>query len=344
MADRAPFDRLLAATAPHTHVLSGPAGRLAVCPTLGGRVFTEVGGVLAHRLDLAAVMKPDARAFNNYGGNSFWPAPEGGAFGFNYRGAEWYVQPAINTQPYEVVHAAAGCVHLRKQVELVNRAGAVVRATMERVVELLPSPRAFAPAGDAVRAMELLSYATADTFIVDPPLPADRVLIAAWSLEQFVPSPDACAFVCVGDPATAVNDDYYEPPRERLALRPRGLLYRTDGRSRGQIGIRADAQPACIGFADSATRLVGRRENRSLGDGRYFNIADNEQPEGPFSAADAYSIFNSGPDMTAFELETVGGARIEQDQVSGSRLISVTTLGLAADAAAAREYIEQHVG
>ncbi|MHB1459215.1 MAG: hypothetical protein ACYC0V_20085, partial [Armatimonadota bacterium] len=48
-----------------------------LCPDMGGRVFAELGGKAIHRIDLECVACPD-RAFNNFGGCNFWPAPEGG--------------------------------------------------------------------------------------------------------------------------------------------------------------------------------------------------------------------------------------------------------------------------
>ena len=73
----------------------------ALCPDMGGRVFGEVGGISLHRIDLDAVRRPD-QPFANFGGGNFWPAPEGGKFGFNYRGNEWYVQSCINATPFLV--------------------------------------------------------------------------------------------------------------------------------------------------------------------------------------------------------------------------------------------------
>jgi hypothetical protein len=60
--------------------------------------------------------------------------------------------------------------------------------------------------------------------------------------------------------------------------------------------------------------------------GLYFNIADNDQPAGPFSAADVYSIFNGDESLGFFELETIGSANVVDDRLSGSSLVSRTTL------------------
>jgi len=74
---------------------------LCLAPDMGGRVFAHVCGRTMHRIDLENAANPN-QPFNNFGGGNFWPAPEGGKFGFNYYGDEWYVQKAINNQPFEV--------------------------------------------------------------------------------------------------------------------------------------------------------------------------------------------------------------------------------------------------
>lgn len=119
---------------------AGPAACL-LCPDMGGRVFAECCGVSPHRIDLACAAKPTS-AFNNYGGNNFWPAPEGGKFGFNYSPSrnEWYVQPAINEQPFRVVRRDQHSAVISKDVKLVNRAGTTLEARMQREFRLLSEP------------------------------------------------------------------------------------------------------------------------------------------------------------------------------------------------------------
>ena len=60
------------------------AGNLLVSNTLQGRIMAEIGGKLIHRFDADLAERPDPENFNNLGGNSLWPAPEGGDFAFNY--------------------------------------------------------------------------------------------------------------------------------------------------------------------------------------------------------------------------------------------------------------------
>ncbi len=333
------FDQLLALTANASLTLSMLGARVAVCPTLGGRVFAEVGGVLAHRLDLDNVAHPD-RPFNNFGGGNLWPAPEGGPFGFNYRGDDWYVQPAINAQPFTVSTADADHIGVENTVNLVNRAGVLVETRITREVRLAPLPSWLAdyPLRAAV------AYQTLDVFTVLNEVSADSALLAAWTLDQFTATPDTLAFCRVAASESAINFDFYAHPGERIRYYPHGFTYRTDGQCRGQIGIPVAANAACLGAVDPVRGLLCLRENRNAGQGQYFNIADNDQQVGPYAAADAYSIFNSDPEMLAFELETIGGATITDGLLRGSTLCSATTFAVMEDAAALNHFLQTTLG
>ncbi|MDP2989047.1 MAG: hypothetical protein Q8O57_00575 [Kiritimatiellota bacterium] len=295
-----------------------------LCPDMGGRVFGEAGGHSLHRIDLDAVRRPD-QPFANFGGGNFWPAPEGGKFGFNYRLSEWYVQPCINAEPFLVGSLNDRAAVLQKQITLVNRAGTKVETRMQRDFRLIPQPSL----GLQRYHLEgFLSYQTTDTFTVLNRVSADAALLASWTLEQFEGTDQTISFCAVAHPEQAINFDFYEHPGERIAYAPRGFTYKTDALRKGQIGIRQAAGARFIGFYDRSRRLVCLRENYSVAGGLYFNIADNDQSQGPASAADNYSIFNSDADMGAFELETIGAAQVEQKWLKGSELISITTFAI----------------
>jgi hypothetical protein len=225
-------------------------------------------------------------------------------------------------------------------VTLVNRAGATVHAVMKREIQLLPLPAWLAkyPAHAA------LSYVTKDSFAVLNKTSVEEALIAAWTLEQFDATPDTVSFCAVERPEAAINFDFYAHPGERIAYSPRGFTYRTDGQCRGQIGVRVAAGPRFIGFHDLSACVMCIRENRNAASGRYFNMADNDQPQGPYSAADSYSIFNSDKDMRAFELETVGAAQVEQGILKGSELTTTTSFLAFADTAGIKAFLREHLG
>ncbi|MCX6992075.1 MAG: hypothetical protein NT011_02915 [Kiritimatiellaeota bacterium] len=311
-----------------------------LCPDMGGRVFGELCGHSLHRIDLNAVRCPD-QPFANFGGGNFWPAPEGGNFGFNYRGNEWYVQPCINAAPFQVASHDDRAAVLQKQITLVNRAGIRVETRMQRAFRLVPKP----PISLQRYNLEgFLSYQTADTFTVLNRVPVDAALLAGWTLEQFEGTDQTISFCAVVHPEQAINFDFYEHPGARIAYAPQGFTYKTDARRKGQIGIRQVAGARFIGFYDLSRRLVCLRENCSVAGGLYFNIADNDQPQGPFSAADNYSIFNSDADMGAFELETIGSAQVEQKWLKGSELVSLTTFAIFENERDLQGFIDEMLG
>jgi hypothetical protein len=312
----------------------------ALCPDMGGRVFAEVCRLSMHRIDLECVVRPD-RPFNNFGGGNFWPAPEGGKFAFNYRGNEWYVQECINKQPFEIVSRTEDSGLLRKHITLVNRAGTRVDTLMKRELKLLP---ALPPILEGYSIRGSLSYQTVDSFEVLSPVSSDKALIAAWTLEQFQPTESTISFCSVPNPQTAINFDFYDHPGDRVKYHHDAFTYKTDGRRKGQIGVKKAAGATFIGFHDLAQGLLCIRENRSRDGSLYFNMADNDQPSGPFSAADNYSIFNSDPEMNAFELELISGARVSEGKLLGSELISVTTFALFESSKDIQHFVKKHIG
>ena len=311
-----------------------------LCPDMGGRIFGECCGLNLHRIDLDCAAHPSA-SFNNFGGNNFWPAPEGGKFGFNYRGNEWYVQKSINEQPFKVIKSDKGSAIIEKEIKLVNRAGTILETTMRREFTLLAKPPEYF---NKWPLKGLLSYSTVDSFKVRNAVSTEQALIASWTLEQFDATNDTMSFCAVPDPKTAINFDFYEHPGDKINYHEKGFTYRTDARRKGQIGIKTAAGTLFIGFIDRSRNLICLRENRGPGNGKYFNMADNDQPLGPYSAADNYSIFNSDETMKAFELETVGAAQIQNNILKGSELISATSFAVFENVSRLDEFIGEHLG
>jgi hypothetical protein len=294
--------------------------RAVFAPDLGARVFCELDGLLLHRLDLENVRDPN-RPFNNFGGNNFWPAPEGGRFGFNYEGNTWRVQPALNDQPFLMEATTGTSARARKETTLRNRQGLAMDVIMQREFAVVPLPGLVADLWPRAA----FAYTVEDQIEVVSRIKTEDALVACWTLEQFEASEGAVSFARVQQPGEAINFDFYDHPGDRISYGTDGFLYKTDGRSRGQIGIRKGSAPEFIGFYDLQRQLLCIREIVGACEGLYFNIADNDQPRGSFSAADAYSIFNGDETLGFFELETVGGAQVQDGYLKGSRLRSRTS-------------------
>jgi len=307
MTGTADFFSTLSRAGKETVTLQAGGWRAVVVPGLAGRVFVCRGESVLHRFDGSKVVSPSREpgVYNNYGGLNIWPAPEGGPFGWTYTPAgKWHVQDGVNADPFTLTGSSGSAARLSRTSRITNRKGREVTVTMRRNVELSISP---------TRTVDTCILRVTDRFSCPP---ARDVLISPWTLEQFDAHEGTTSFCVVADPRTAINFDFYEHPRERIVYRDGYFLYRTDSGKAGQIGIRRDAHPKAIGMMDARDGfLVVRTIIGKTGELTYFNIADNDQPRGPHSAADVFSIFNGPPELGFLELETIGGCTMENDML-----------------------------
>ncbi|MFA5688017.1 MAG: DUF6786 family protein [Kiritimatiellales bacterium] len=298
------------------------AGTIIVSPGLQGRIFCEVDGTFVHRLDEAILKNPDPVEFNNFGGNSLWPAPEGGAYAYNYLAdGKWTVQPAMNRQPAQIIMSTAEQIEIAKDMQLSNRRGADIalrffrRITPADIRELLN--------GYQLRGV---AYCTDESLVPLAEYKLDDVVVSAWSLEQLPDADGVIAFGRVnGAVENCINADFYGNPHSRLSYYENGFRFELGAADRLQIGIKADSQPELIGSYNPARNMLVVRYTPVRHDGRYINIADNDQPAGVYFAADQFSIFN-GATLGFHELETIAPMNSERGRLTGSRLQSTTII------------------
>jgi len=311
---------LLRAHDPKLVELESGDGAVLVCPTLQGRIFCRIENELMHRLDAAVLAAPSPSEFNNLGGNSLWPAPEGGAYGFNYLPGSnrWLVQKGIGETPAKVVHRSRDRVIVEKQIDLTNRKGIRLEVNYRRVVSV---PAGRMPTGFGLAG---LTYCTEDTFEPIGSYNAADVLLAPWSLEQFPGAEGVDVFCKVLEPETPINVDFYTEPEGRIVYGTGHFTFLLGGRPGTRSAQKTATSPELIGALDSNRSLLILRHTAPQA-GIYFNIADNDQPGGPYSAADLYSVFNGGA-LNFFELETIGAMRVVGQCVTASTLVSETTI------------------
>lgn len=296
-------------------------GSLLIPPALNGRLFCQLDDELIHRLDAAAMQSPSPDSYDNLGGNSLWPAPEGGPFAFNYPpdADTWYVQAGIAKSIPNVMRDGPNRAVVDKRISLVNRKGMRANVEYQRRVMVLPIPEPAIGYG-----LHGICYETDDVFTPLDRVRADDFLLAPWSLEQFPGADGIVAFGKTMDGKNAVNADFYGDPGDRIVEQPWGFTFQLGGADRHQIGLRVSARPECIGAIDRGRSLLILRKTQCQ-DGLYFNIADNDQSGGPFSAADLYSIFNGG-ELGFFELETIGAMQTTEGHLSASSVHSQTSI------------------
>ena len=288
-------------------------GAVCIDPIHQGRIFAKLDGVRVHRYDEALANNFHPVEFNNLGGNSLWPAPEGGDFAYNYLDGDWLVQPGVNTAPSEMV-ADMTC---ERTVTLSNHKAQTLGMTFRREVSAINVAAMAAKYG-----VKAVAYHETDTLTFDTPRnPADAT-VAAWSLEQFAGAEGIIAFGRVkGDSRKAVNTNFYGNPLPRLAFGGGWFKFTLGGEDRLQIGVSAAQRPQFIGAFVPAKSLMFIRRC-AAGVGTRIDIADNDQPNGIYGADDQYSIFN-GATLDFFELETIAPVVFDREgRVAGSLLSS----------------------
>ncbi len=296
-------------------------GSLWIPPALGGRIFCGLNGELVHRLDAEALQHPSPTEYDNLGGNSLWPAPEGGPFAFNYlsENGAWTVQDGIAKSVPQVSLEDDNGVRIEKRIALTNRQGTQLDLNYRRLLWA----RALHPAAGRLE-LEGLVYDTLDVFEPLGDYDAESALLAPWSLEQFPGADGIVAFGKVRENDGALNRDFYGDPGKRIAWWPDHFVFRLGGKARHQIGVRVEHGPQCIGALDLGREMLFVRKTQPQ-QGTYFNIADNEQPDGPFSTADLYSVFNGG-ELDFFELETIGAMQTVNGRLATSSLLTQTVI------------------
>ena len=260
---------------PNLLTIASGTGKVAVSNALQGRVFAAFGSGIIHRFLPELAANPDPDNFNNLGGNSLWPGPEGGDFAFNYPPAgEWYVQAGINRVPTETVYSDSSRIVVAKDIELINRKGKMVRLKFRRSVAPL-TPEDF-PAGKYD--VGFTGYHTVDELIPLEDYSIDEVICCAWSLEQFPGAEGITAFGrCRGPAEECINSDFYGDPGERLSFEGNVFRFDLGGEKRIQIGIKADCKPQMIGALDHRRGILAVRFTPERNDGKYINIAESRK-------------------------------------------------------------------
>ena len=308
---------------PSIRRLAAADGAVWLSPGLQGRIFCSIGDELAHKLDFDLAAHP-AAGFNNIGGNSLWPGPEGGAFAYNYPHGEWTVQDGINKVcPALTVESPSAAV-MQKNITLLNAKGVEVELEYRRRVKTLEISSLAAAYG-----VKGVAYSETDSLLPRREYSVEDAIVCAWSLEQFNGAEGIVAFGAYAEKNAPVdkviNDDFYGDPLARITSGDGLFLFSLGGPCRLQIGFKKDCKPELIGAYDASREQLVIRKT-SVVPGTYINIADNEQKNGAYSTEDVYSIFNGSQELNFFELETIAPMQVRGGKLAGSELRSRTFL------------------
>jgi len=316
-------------------------GSVFVSNELQGRVFAAFGGHLVHRFLTELAKNPDPVEFNNLGGNSLWPAPEGGDFAFNYPpNGDWRVQPGINSVKTSTVSADSTKISVSKKIDMLNRKGITVKLDFKRTITPLADSEI--PAHNGLLAT---GYHSVDEFLPLDSYSKDDVLISAWSLEQFPGAEGIIAFGrCDGPAEGCANDDFYGSVADRMSYDGNVFIFKLGGPKRLQIGVKASSKPVLIGALDPNRGTLVVRMTPPQTDGFYFNMADNDQATGPFGAADMFSIFNGSQELDFHEIETIGTMKVDAKGIFTSSTLQSTTFIFKGEAETLKKCLADNFG
>ena len=306
---------------PNIHGMASTDGMVWLSPGLQGRIFCSIGDELTHKLDFDLASNP-TDGFNNIGGNSLWPGPEGGAFAYNYPHGEWTVQDGINKVCPALTAESAACAVMTKDISMLNPKGVTVDLEYRRKVQTLDISGQTAAYG-----VKGVAYTECDSFTPKKDYSVEDAIVCAWSLEQFNGAEGIIAFGKYAKEDAGIkqviNDDFYGDPLVRITAANGLFLFRLGGPCRLQIGFKKDCVPELIGAYDaSRNQLIIRKT--AIEEGTYINIADNDQKNGAYSTEDVYSIFNGSQELNFFELETIAPMTVRSGKLIRSVLNSRT--------------------
>jgi hypothetical protein len=320
------------------------AARVALCPTLQGRVATSTAsgatgrsfGWLNRELIASGKLAPH---INAYGGEDrFWLGPEGGQFSLFFAPgapqelAHWQTPSPIDAEPFTLADRGEDRALLRKTMRLTNASGTVFDLDVEREVQLYTTERAWSEVGVAPRGgveqsgrqggrVKIVGFESRNRIINrgTAPWQRDTGLVSIWIAGTFAPSPSTIIVLpfrpgAEADLGPIVNDQYFgRVPSDRLAVGESAIYFRGDGQQRGKIGVSPGRARPSLGSYDAQSADAGVLTLVTYilpaGARDYVNSLWEHQRE-PYRG-DAINSYNDGPPAPGakalgpfYELET----------------------------------------
>jgi hypothetical protein len=312
-------------------VLQSGDARVLVSPKYQGKVFTssasgDAGPTFGWIHYKAFEGAPDQH-MNAYGGeNRLWLGPEGERFslffspGAKMEFANWKTPAAFDTESWKVTGQTVTAVDLKKDMQLTNYAGTVLRLSIARSIVILDGGGIdSALALEADTSVHAVGYRTVNTLTNtgDQPWTETTGMPCLWLLDMFNPSPATTIVIPytsdAGDSSKPATTDYFgEISSDRVKYDGQTLFFKADGKSRGKLGIHPRRARPVVGSYDALHKVLTVTLFDTDTAARYLNQEWNTT-KAPFSG-DAVNAYNDGPLADGsqmgpfFELESVSPA------------------------------------
>lgn len=285
-------------------------GRVAVSPTLQGRVMTSAvdangqGLGFVHRafFEKGAV----GTAFDNYGGEDrFWLGPEGTKFSLYFAPNQpldfdhWQTPHPFNEGAWDVTEQTKQRVAMKHAMTIQNHSGATFETSVTRTIDLIDTARAKSTLGVAIPdGVKWVAFSSTNalTNAGKDPWTKDKGLMNVWILAMFAPSKDATALIpfdAKGE-GPVVRDDYFgKVPAERLLVKDGYLSFQCDGQLRSKIGVSPTRAKSVLGSYSAEANLLTIVQYDGPRPGVYPSGVWKEDAD-PW-AGDVVNAYNDGP-------------------------------------------------
>ena len=246
---------------------------------------------------------------NGFGGEDrFWLGPEGGKYSIFFEpGKEqvydnWHTPKAIDIEEWEVSRVTPKEAVFVKEMEQKNYLGSLLNIAIERKVALLsPSEITGKLQVEIPEGVNGVAYETTNKIVNgnDFEWTPETGTVCIWMLDMFNPSEAAVTVIPynTGDGkelGKVVTSDYFgEIPADRL-VDDNGILYfKTDGKSRGKLGMNAKRTKSIAGNYDPLAKRLTIVTFDTDPDAIYLNQEWN--PDRDPLVGDALNAYNDGP-------------------------------------------------
>lgn len=285
-----------------------------VTPAWQGRVMTSTSegdsgfsfGWVNIKLISSGKLLPHINAFG--GEERLWLGPEGGQYSiFFSKGKEftfenWQTPAFIDTKPFAVTSQTDTSVIFESTETLTNYSGTVFSLGIKREVRLLSDLEILEQTGIDNSGVNCVAYLSDNTLMNKGKNEwmKNSGLLSIWMLGMFIPSDSVIVVIPIreGDEKTLgvmVNDNYFgKISDKRLKVDGNHIFFKTDGKSRGKIGIPPLRVAGVMGSFDSENNILTLlfcKLPESITD--YVNSSWQIQ-QNPFSG-DAINSYNDGP-------------------------------------------------
>ncbi len=246
---------------------------------------------------------------NGFGGeNRFWLGPEGGGYSIYFEPGSkqvydnWHTPKAIDIEEWEVKNVTENEATFSKEMELNNYKGSKLDLVVERTISLLTVDEIKNRLKiDIPEGVNSVAYTTQNvvTNKNDFKWNSETGTICIWMLDMFNPSDSAVTVIPynegeVSKLGNVVKSDYFgEIPSNRLIDNDGNLYFKTDGKSRGKLGMNAHRTSGIAGNYDPISKRLTVVTFDVIPNSVYLSQEWN--PESNPLEGDALNAYNDGP-------------------------------------------------